>query len=29
MAAHVGVLSVGHGNWRWWGLKRLVWLVIE
>ena len=29
MAAHVGVLSVGHGNGRWWGLKRLVWVVVE
>lgn len=29
MAAHVGVLSVEHGNWHWWGLKRLVWVVIE
>jgi hypothetical protein len=29
MAAHVGALSSGHGNWRWWGLKRLVWVVIE
>ena len=29
MAAHVGVSSVEHGNGRWWGLKRLVWLVIE
>lgn len=29
MAAHVGALSSGHGNGRWWGLKRLVWVVIE
>lgn len=29
MAAHVGALSSGHGNGRWWGLKRFVWLVIE
>ena len=29
MGAHVGALSSGHGNGRWWGLKRLVWVVIE
>ena len=29
MAAHVGALSSGYGNGRWWGLKRLVWVVIE
>jgi hypothetical protein len=29
MAAHVGALSSGHGNGHWWGLKRLVWVVIE
>lgn len=29
MAAHVGALSSGHGNGRWWGLKRLVWVMIE
>lgn len=28
MAARVGVLSVGHGNGCWWGLKWLVWVVI-